>query len=134
MAKKKATTKAQPGNLPEPSAHVTGRLDQVLQFPAGWDQHKLSDTAIDGIREYLRDFHGAENIKTAHHFTSHKIEGKATKHFTALFFAHTTTEGELVADGVTIPPRKGQLVILPANTEWKVKATLQRREIIEFTF
>ena len=109
MAKRKPKT--EPQNRPEASAHVTPRLDQVLQFPDGWDRNPLHAARLDQIREYLREFHGADKIETERHTTSNKIEGKPRKRFTALFFVHTVTEGNLVAEGITIPPRKGQLVI-----------------------
>lgn len=133
MAKKKDTKKAT-GTLPEPTANVTGRLDTILHFPAGWDQKPLADSDLHSIREYLRDNYGADDIETERHHSSNKIEGSTRKRRTAIFFAHTTTEGELIADGVSVPPRKGQLVTLPAGTTWKIRPTTQPREIIEFTF
>jgi hypothetical protein len=133
MAKKKdKTPKAE--NRPEASAHVIPRVDQALKFPEGWDREPLHAAQLNQLREYLREFHGADSIETERHAISNKIEGKPRKRFTALFFVHTVTEGNLIAEGITIPPRKGQLVILPAGVDWKILFTTQPREVIEFTF
>lgn len=135
MAKKKT----QPEPTPEqesgsPWTLVVTRIYKPLQFPAGWDQGKVKDEQLTQLREYLREKQGAESIATARHNTPNKIEGNPRSRRTALFFAQTVTEGELVSEGKTFPARKGQLIILPAGADYRIRPTTQAREIIEFTF
>lgn len=138
MKKDKSTKKAE--ETPEqPEAvggyiHVIHRFDKVMQFPAGWDRGKLSDDNILEIRDYLRENKGAGQMEIEVHNTQHRITGNPRTRQTALFFVQTVPGGELVAGGNPIPALKGQLVILPAGEDFKIKATTHPREIIEFTF
>lgn len=114
--------------------HVIHRFDKILNFPAGWDQGKLSDERLSEIREYLRENKGADHIETETHTTPHRIVGNTRTRQTALFFVQTLTGGELVTGGNPIPARKGNLVLLPAGMDFIIKPAYQNREIIEFTF
>jgi len=130
---KKKHIKAEPKQEGTPVL-VIPRMHKLLEFPAGWDRASLSEDAINAIRDYLREKTGAYEIDTEIHTTSARIERNPRSRITALFFAQTVQNGELVTEGQTIPARKGQLVVLPAGADFRIKYTPNEREIIEFTF